>query len=952
MSRFVARALVFVVAAASTGGAALAQAPAPPVPPTILVPPTDRVPPVVVVPPVIVGSPIVIDPIVIFPPRSGGLLKVCKVGGPGIPVGTPFTVTAGGNTFTVPSGPAPGGTCVVGPSFPVGTHVTVAETIPAGILVSSIAVAPSVRLDGPPNTASGSANITIGSGVTEVTFTNKRTGFLEICKTGEVQGNFSFSVNPGDLGPYVVPAGACSPAIEVAAGVVTIHELPSTGSAMSGCTTIPPAQQGACNLDAQISTVTVAPGDISTMTIAFIANKKIDVSLDKKFTSGPTRGTGAFTLLVKNEGAPIAAGTIIKITDPVPLGVTLTGFGGTSGTNWSCTPAFSVTGPATLTCSYTGTGIIASGAVLPALILNATLAADGSQTGIYGNCATVALSTAAGPVTEGNTANNRACAVTQVINPAGCETGKCPQPQAVCKQDVLFVVDNSRSIGGGLSTVTNAISKFLQPMQNKGGSANIFSFNGGYGTNTPSWNQITTGTNGWVPVTNSNWSALANVTSLGGSRTDWDDALKHASTVAPTAPLVPPLVLFLTDGKPTAYVDNTTGMEIDATNTSVTAATEAVQWINAIRAAGSPIIAIGFGPDVSSGYIDAAFTGNISGPGSINFETSSVIKMESVNNLSGVMEALGNQMCGTLSLNKRGGGYFQHVIQSGTPLSINDNVTFSIDITNNSGITAMNSVVVQDKVQSVLSSVTLATGSPTAGSATIMPVLGNANLITWQIPTLAPRQTATLSFSGKFSKIYTARITESFLNYAQVTGAANYNATDLNSMDQDNGPVREVDESVAGFTEDIIPPPVDTCLPADRPVECYVRVSKVRKFPGAEDGSCTSLPTGSAPANPCTFTIDVTILPTYVPTGSVVNFMDTYTVNGTSTSVPLNPVAPATMCPTPPATVPFTCSHGSTTNFSGDLTIMIPVGQNGPKSNCFTVTIPSLNVSRQACVAF
>ncbi len=40
----------------------------------------------------------------------------------------------------------------------------------------------------------------------------------------------------------------------------------------------------------------------------------------------------------------------------------------------------------------------------------------------------------------------------------------------------------------------------------------------------------------------------------------------------------------------------------------VTAATEAVQWINAIRALGSPIIAIGFGPVASSGYLDAAFT--------------------------------------------------------------------------------------------------------------------------------------------------------------------------------------------------------------------------------------------------------------------------------------------------------------------------------------------------------
>jgi hypothetical protein len=202
-----------------------------------------------------------------------GVLKVCKVAGPGVAVGTSFSFTVGGNTFTVPAGPTPGGTCVVGPSFPVGSNVTVAETIPAGDTVASITVAPPGQLVGTPNLAGGSVNITIGSGVTEVTYTDKRTGFLEICKNGEVGGNFTFSVNPGGLGPFVVPAGACSPAIEVAAGPVIINELPTPGAIMVGCATIPASQQGSCNPGAQTSTVTVVPGDVSTMTIAFVTNR-------------------------------------------------------------------------------------------------------------------------------------------------------------------------------------------------------------------------------------------------------------------------------------------------------------------------------------------------------------------------------------------------------------------------------------------------------------------------------------------------------------------------------------------------------------------------------------------------------------------------------------------------------------------------------------------------------
>jgi hypothetical protein len=206
-----------------------------------------------------------------------GLLKICKVAGPGVAVGTSFSFTASGsNSFTVPAGPTPGGTCVVGPSFPVGSTVTVTETIPPGDTVSSITVAPPSQLvSGTLNLAAGSVSVTMGSGVTEVTFTDEnRTGFLEICKQGKVTGSFSFMVSPGGLGPFVVPAGACSPAIAVVAGPVVITEQPTAGTAMTaGCSTIPPGQQGPCNPGAHTSTVTIVPGDVSTMTIAFVTNK-------------------------------------------------------------------------------------------------------------------------------------------------------------------------------------------------------------------------------------------------------------------------------------------------------------------------------------------------------------------------------------------------------------------------------------------------------------------------------------------------------------------------------------------------------------------------------------------------------------------------------------------------------------------------------------------------------
>jgi hypothetical protein len=202
------------------------------------------------------------------------------VAGTGITVGTPFNFNISTSTshgvLTVPAGPAPGGTCMIGRSYPVGTQVDVTEAPMTGVTVSSITVAV-----GPPghvvttNLPGRGVSVVIGNGVTEVTFTDQRTGFLEICKQGDVKGSFTFTVNPGNLGPFTVPAGACSPAIEVAAGSITIHEQ-TPGYDIVACSTIPPsAQQPTCNTPpgSENSVVTVMPGDVSTMTIAFVTNR-------------------------------------------------------------------------------------------------------------------------------------------------------------------------------------------------------------------------------------------------------------------------------------------------------------------------------------------------------------------------------------------------------------------------------------------------------------------------------------------------------------------------------------------------------------------------------------------------------------------------------------------------------------------------------------------------------
>ncbi|HEX8168224.1 MAG TPA: hypothetical protein VF601_20850 [Beijerinckiaceae bacterium] len=697
------------------------------------------------------------------------------------------------------------------------------------------------------------------------------------------------------------------------------------------------------------STETTLANNKDCVTVEFKI-ETFDVSLTKSFEKGATAGTGTFTLKVKNEGGDIVTpGTTIKISDPVPAGVTLTGFGGTSAASWSCTPGFAVVGQTTLTCTYIGTGTFSTGALLPDLALNATLAAAGAETGIYQNCATVGLTNGNTPVPETNTANNTACAVTTTINTEGnCATaGNCPTPEAVCKQDVLFIVDASVSIGGGLGSVKAAISQFLQAMQNKGGSANIFSFNnGGIGTSNPSWTSIA----GWTLVTSGNASTLPAPLTLGGTRTDWDDALKHGVAVALTAPLGPkPLVVFITDGEPTAYMDDTSGLEVDANTMPVTASQQAVPWINAIRGNGSPLIAIGFGSVASSGYLDAAFTGNSSGPSNVSLETSSVIKMNSVGSLPGVMRTLGNQMCGALSLNKSiSPSYFIHQLPAGTGTSYttNDTFSFTLALTNNA-TTPVTGVTVTDQVPTPpIQPSSIVIGTASAGSAAATA----GNLVTWSGITLGGRQTATLTFTGKLVKTYTAPANETFINYAQVTAADNYSATVLADMNPISGLVDEPDESYATFGEIIQgPPPPNPCLEANAPTYCFLGVNKYRTNPGAEDTSCTSSPP-SGSSNPCPFTISVNLA--NIPPGSTVSISDQLTLNGTPVSWPAT-VTPATFCTPLPTVVSFTCNHVGLTGFSGSVNVMIPPGQSGELKNCITVTVtntaPPFNKTVTSC---
>jgi hypothetical protein len=106
-----------------------------------------------------------------------GQLKICKVAGPGVPVGTVFTfvVSLPGGLYTryfIPAGPpAQGGYCQLAGTYDVNTPVSIGESLSptSPYQVSNITVSPADRLlTRSPN----AVTVSIGDGVTETTVTN------------------------------------------------------------------------------------------------------------------------------------------------------------------------------------------------------------------------------------------------------------------------------------------------------------------------------------------------------------------------------------------------------------------------------------------------------------------------------------------------------------------------------------------------------------------------------------------------------------------------------------------------------------------------------------------------------------------------------------------------------------------------------------------------------------
>jgi len=339
------------------------------------------------------------------PAAELGQLKVCKVAGTGVTPGTLFTINVGNTSYSVPAGPSDGGYCVLAGQFPLNTQVTVQEVIPSGYVVSGIEVKPDSRKVSK-NVSLGKVVVKIGTGVTEVIFTNKvgglptktptavvtpkpsktptptpgcapnctptptpiPTGRLQICKEADgsgVSGYFTFKFGSKSV---TVPVGACSPLLTINAGTLTITEVARAGFSVTDIYTIPADRLISKKLSTRTVTVTIVQGYASSQTIVIFRNQ----AQLPAATPTPSRTPTATPTFTPTGTITPPTATFTSTATPTPTFTptgTITPPTATFTSTATSTPTFTPTGTITPpTPTFTPTGTITPPVCTPTVI--------------------------------------------------------------------------------------------------------------------------------------------------------------------------------------------------------------------------------------------------------------------------------------------------------------------------------------------------------------------------------------------------------------------------------------------------------------------------------------------------------------------------------------------------------------------------------------------------------
>ena len=464
----------------------------------------------------------------------------------------------------------------------------------------------------------------------------------------------------------------------------------------------------------------------------------IDVSLEKSYEPDPVvQGRGNYTLTITNEGAPFDATGAISVTDDVPAGMTIFS---ASGADWSCVP-LPITGPGPLTCDYTGTSVIETGDTTQVVLATSTESVD-----LLENCASVSINSGSG-YEDSNAENDRDCA-----NGDGfIDATTPPDFNPVCGTNVIFVVDESRSVADANATyyINNALANAASIFNANGSQAAVIRFSDSatlaYPMAAATYPLVT---NGYNPA-------------IGGG-TNWEAAMLAALGLLPSPNTI---IVFITDGTPTAYLD--AGAWVTYTTDSVLATNEAIGVVNLIYAQGTPIVGIGIG-SVST-HLNALL--------GVNTQSSSF------SGLDDALSGLARNACPDLYLRKQIANSYINFHD----VTADVHTTVTLTVTNTSAQTLTN-VTVEDALPAELT-------TPTGFS---QPATVSGSTVNWTIPSLVAGATTAMNFDVIVAPNPAAPIGQyrCIPNYAQVTASGGtVNSTPNNMASPITGPVVEHDEA-------------------------------------------------------------------------------------------------------------------------------------------------------------